>query len=88
MAREENLIVQAEGGDAYLVIHRDHERERTRHKVHVGDRTCTCTHWMEHLLPCMHIIVVVDKLELRTTPELVTLGMCPGFVSYTSILRV
>ena len=69
MAREENLSVQAEGADAYLVIHRDHERERTRHKVHVGDRTCTCTHWMEHLLPCMHIIVVVDKLELRTTPE-------------------
>jgi hypothetical protein len=66
------LRSRALGNDVYLVEHRKFYRGRwitTRHSVDLNAGTCECAAFGCNLMPCMHVILVVDANEGRDSPE-------------------
>ena len=72
-AREENLSVFDQGCNNYLVTHHKtvlgQEKTEERNMVNLMRKTCTCPFLGTHRIPCMHVIVVLDNLNLRSNPE-------------------
>ena len=44
--------------------------ESKRYTVNMQRRTCSCSFFAIHRIPCEHVLVVSDKLDCRITPEL------------------
>ena len=70
IARESRLTVRNQGGDNFLVLHECYEEGSTstvskRYHVDLGKKTCTCSFMRTHRIPCEHVLLVLDKLNLR-----------------------
>ncbi len=69
IAYEERLKAQEQGDGKYLVIHESDEGTTERYHVDLKNKTCSCPFLRTHRIPCEHVIVVLDNLDCRGTPD-------------------
>ena len=70
LAREETMQIHPLGGNVFRVTRRVFQSGcwiNTYHNVDVNLGTCDCARFLCYKLPCMHIILIVDKLGLRNS---------------------
>ena len=68
LAREEDYTCTGQGENTFLIVRKSRRGREDRHTVDLNQKTCTCSAMACRRLPCAHVILVLDKLDLRNTP--------------------